>query len=86
MEHGTETDHGSDRLREIAQGCDYFLESDICLLYNITEKTAEAWRKRGTGPAYVLAGRTYLYPRSAVLADLKSRTRERTRSSAGAMI
>jgi len=43
-----------------------------------TQSTVEAWRKRGQGPAYILLGNRYLYPRKAVAKYLDSITRERT--------
>ena len=52
------------------------------LLGKLTQSTVEAWRKRGQGPAYILLGNRYLYPRKAVAKYLDSITRERTSVSA----
>ena len=41
-----------------------------------TASTAEAWRKRGTGPAYLMMGNRPLYPRKSVAKFLESRVRE----------
>ena len=54
------------RLREMADQLECFTEEDFQSLANATPKTVEAWRKRGKGPAYILIGRRYLYPRKAV--------------------
>ena len=67
----------SPRVEALAQSLDCLTEQDVCALYDITPLTAEAWRKRGKGPAYILAGNRYLYPRTSVAADLQTRVRER---------
>jgi hypothetical protein len=64
-----------DRLREMAVRLDCLTEPDLLLLAGITPSTAEAWRKRGTGPGYVLIGNRYLYPRKAVAQFLEERMR-----------
>lgn len=66
-----------DRLRALAQAVDCFTVDDVCTLYGITEGTAEAWRKRGQGPAHIQAGTRPLYPRKNVIEDLQARSRER---------
>ena len=66
-----------DRIRDIAQSVDCLTEPDLCLLAGITSTTAENWRKRGKGPAYVLIGNRYLYPRQAVVEFVASNLRER---------
>ena len=71
-----------DRLRTLADKLDCLTESDIMLLGKLSQSTVEAWRKRGTGPAYILLGNRYLYPRKAVAKYLDSITRERTSVSA----
>ena len=53
------------------------LAGDIMLLGKLSHSTVEAWRKRGTGPAYILLGNRYLYPRQAVQKYLEGITRER---------
>ncbi len=69
--------HADDRLRELAQSVDCITESDLCLLADITPSTTENWRKRGKGPAYVLIGNRYLYPRAGVGEFMQSNLRER---------
>ena len=67
-----------DRVRLLAESLDCLPEEDLCILANITPGTAEAWRKRGKGPAVLLFGKRYLYPRSAVAQYLQAQVRERT--------
>nr|WP_297350210.1 hypothetical protein [uncultured Caldimonas sp.] len=55
-----------ERVAALAQSLDCFTEDDFILLAKITPGTASAWRKRGKGPAYVLMGNAFLYPRDAV--------------------
>ena len=50
-----------DRLRTLADKLDCLTETDIMLLGKLSQSTVEAWRKRGTGPAYILLGNRYLY-------------------------
>ena len=71
-----------DRLRNIADKLDCLTETDIMLFGKLSQSTVEAWRKRGQGPAYILLGNRYLYPRKAVAKYLDSITRERTSVSA----
>ena len=66
-----------DRLRTLADKLDCLTETDILLLGKLSQSTVEAWRKRGTGPAYILLGNRYLYPRKAVAKYLEGITRER---------
>lgn len=66
-----------ERIRALAQSVDCIAEPDLCLLADITPNTAESWRKRGKGPAYVLIGNRYLYPRQAVAEFVSSNLRER---------
>ena len=66
-----------DRLRTLADKLDCLTETDIMLLGKLTQSTVEAWRKRGQGPAYILLGNRYLYPRKAVAKYLEGITRER---------
>lgn len=65
------------RLSVLAQAVDCIAEPDFCFLADITPGTAENWRKRGKGPAYVLIGNRYLYPRQAVVEFVASHLRER---------
>lgn len=53
-----------DRLRSLADRLDCFIETDVMLLAKASASTVEAWRKRGTGPDYILLGNRYLYPRA----------------------
>lgn len=71
-----------DRLRTLADKLDCLTESDIMLLGKLSQSTVEAWRKRGTGPAYILLGNRYLYPRKAVQKYLEGITRERNSMAA----
>lgn len=66
-----------ERVRHMAEQLDCLIEEDFQLLTGATPNTVEAWRKRGQGPAYILLGRRYLYPRKAVAKHLESLTRER---------
>lgn len=65
-----------DRIRALANSLDCFTEDDLLLLAGITHGTASAWRKRGTGPAYVLVGNRFLYPRAGLLEFLAGQVRE----------
>lgn len=72
------TTANQDRIRHIAESVDCFTEEELILLADITPNTAQAWRKRGLGPGYILIGNRFLYPRKAVAKYLESITRERT--------
>lgn len=65
------------RVSELAQSLDCIAELDFCLLADIVPPTAESWRKRGKGPAYVLIGNRYLYPRQAVAEFIANNMRAR---------
>ena len=67
-----------DRIRELANSLDCLLDDDVALLTGVTQGTTEAWRRRGQGPSYVMAGNRVLYPRAALAAFIASRTRDRT--------
>jgi hypothetical protein len=73
--------HDTERVREMADRLDCFIEEDFQLLAGATANTVEAWRKRGQGPAYILIGNRYLYPRKAVAEHLQSLVRERNHST-----
>lgn len=75
-----------DRVQALAQSLDCFTEEDFRTLAGITSNTAEAWRKRGKGPAYILFGNRYLYPRDAVAEHLQTLVRDRGRPSAKGML
>jgi len=81
------TNTGADlaKLRQMAEALDCFIEEDFRALAGATAGTIESWRKRGTGPSYVLLGNRYLYPRPAVAKHLESLTRVHT-SSGKAML
>lgn len=74
------------RVQALVESLDCLTEHDLCLVYGITRTTAEAWRKRRTGPSYILAGNNYLYPRNAVAADLQERVRENRGALGKAML
>lgn len=63
-------------LRDMAEGLDCYTEEDFQILAGATPKTVEAWRKRGTGPAYIILGNTYLYPRAGLKEFIKTRVRQ----------
>lgn len=65
------------RLESIADSLGLLTEADFILLSDASAATVEAWRKRGTGPSYILLGNRYLYPKKAVSEYLESITRER---------
>lgn len=67
----------SPRLTALVDRLDCFTEQDLLLLAAVLPSTAELWRKRGEGPAYIRAGRRYLYPRAAVNDWLAGRVRAR---------
>ena len=50
------------RVRTLADALGHVTESDFCELAGIRASTAEAWRKRHTGPAYVILGNRIMYP------------------------
>ena len=74
-----------ERVRRMAERLDCFIEEDFQCLAGATAGTVEAWRKRGQGPAYILLGNRYLYPRKAVSEYLGSLTRERKTSMKAAL-
>lgn len=75
-----------DRIRALAQSLDCMTEDDLNLLTDTKPGTTESWRKRGKGPAYVLIGNRYLYPRKAVAEFLQINVRERRASPAQAVL
>lgn len=74
------------RLIELAEKLDCMTETDLMLLGKLSHSTVEAWRKRGQGPAYILLGNRYLYPRKAVAEYLDSITRTRKPMGAEGLI
>ena len=75
-----------DQVSALAQSLDCIAEHDLCLLAKITPATAESWRKRGKGPAYVLIGNRYLYPRQAVVEFMRSKVHERPATPAAGVL
>lgn len=75
-----------ERVRHLAGLVDCVTEEDVRLLAGATGSTVEAWRKRGKGPAYILLGNRYLYPRTSLKAFLDSRLRERAHVPAKGML
>lgn len=61
----------------LARSLDCFTEEELQALANATPGTVEAWRKRGTGPAYARFGTRYLYPRAEVAKHLQRLVRQR---------
>jgi hypothetical protein len=76
----------ADRVGTIAESLDCLTEEDLLALAKITPNTAEAWRKRGKGPAYILLGNRYLYPRGAVADYLQTLVRQRHQVSAKGLL
>lgn len=73
----TTNPESSARLRTLADSLDCITEQDFMLLTDATEGTVKAWRKRGKGPDYILAGNRFFYPRSSVASYLATCTRQR---------
>lgn len=63
-------------LRQVVHHLGYMPLDDFLRLAGVTAGTAEAWRKRGEGPAWVRLGNAVYYPVEGVSAFLKSRIRE----------
>jgi hypothetical protein len=71
-----ETTKDDQTVAELARSLDCFTEAELCKLAGATPKTVEAWRKRHTGPDYVLIGNTFLYPREPLKEFLQARVRK----------
>lgn len=84
MEHQPAT--GIERIRELAESLDCFIEEDFQALAAVKPGTAEAWRKRGTGPAYIRLGNRVLYEREAVRQFLQTLVRSRTSNVIGGLL
>jgi hypothetical protein len=69
-------------VRQIAASLDCVTSGEFRALAGITPSTEEAWRKRGTGPDYVLLGNAVLYPREALKTFISRRLRERHKTPA----
>jgi hypothetical protein len=48
---------------------------ELCRLGKIAPATAEAWRKRGLGPAFIRFGNVVLYPRKDLAEYLQAKAR-----------
>lgn len=70
----------------LAHSLGYVTEADLCALCQITQTTAENWRKRHKGPKYSLVGNRVLYPLTAVREFLDSQVRERAETSAKGLL
>lgn len=77
---------GNKQGSELAQSLDCITDEDLQNLAMVKASTTEAWRKRGTGPAYIRLGNRYLYPRKAVSKYLDSITKERAQVSGGSVL
>lgn len=75
-----------ERAQALAQSLDCLTEADLCALFAITPGTAEAWRKRHTGPAYALVGNRVLYPRAKVAEFLQRQIRQRAEAPARSVL
>lgn len=65
------------RVRALAAEIDCVVTEDLCALAGIKPGTAEAWAKRGEGPAYVMFGNRRLYPRAAIRKYCADRLKDR---------
>lgn len=74
------------RLTSLADSLDCLTEADLVLLANASPNTVESWRKRGTGPSYILLGNRYLYPREALRRYLEGITREQKTARKGSLL
>jgi hypothetical protein len=73
---GTKAKVASEAKRaELARSLDCFTSLELRALAGITPMTEQAWRKRGVGPAYIVFGREFLYPKNAVADFLRGKTR-----------
>jgi hypothetical protein len=70
-----EQDLDEEKRQQLARDLECLTSVQLRALAGITEATEMAWRKRGTGPAYILFGTEYLYPRKAVAKFIESRVR-----------
>lgn len=75
-----------DRLRLLADKLDCLLETDVMLVAKASSATVEAWRKRGTGPEYILLGNRYLYPRESFAKYLSTKVRDRNTDAGKALL
>lgn len=71
------TPEETSRLRKLADSLQCITDDDLQLLADVTPSTAEAWRKRGQGPAFIRIGNRVLYPIESIASFMESRRRER---------
>lgn len=74
------------QVRDLARSLDCLTEEELQALAKATPGTVESWRKRGKGPAYILFGNRFLYPRKAVAEYLHGLVRERTAAPAKGLL
>lgn len=79
----TTAKHDPQRLKELADRLDCLTEDDLNILTLTKPATTQSWRKRGTGPSYILAGNRVLYPRAEVELFLRAKVRETRRGQLG---
>jgi len=71
---------------DLARLVDCLTENELCRLAGISASTADAWRRRGTGPAYVCLGNAFLYPRQHLVDFMNSKIRfPRTAAAEGGL-
>lgn len=75
-----------ERVKQLAERLDCFTDEEVQELAGVTATTSSAWRKRGLGPAYILFGNRYLYPRQAVAEFLQGQVRTRKALGAEALV
>jgi hypothetical protein len=71
------TDPELDRLRALAARFDCTIDADFQLLAGAEASTTQAWRKRHSGPPFVLLGNNYLYPNKGIAKFLEELDRKR---------
>lgn len=59
------------RRDELIRELDCYSVADLEVLTDLSANTLASWRNQGKGPAFVMLGRTALYPRSAVQAFIR---------------
>ena len=65
------------RLRELADDLGCVLEDDVQHLALYGDTTLTNLRRRGKGPAYILFGNRFLYPKKELAEYLRGQIRER---------
>jgi hypothetical protein len=77
MQTDPDTSPIATNIADLARLVDCLDEQSVAKLARVKLSTLDAWRKRGRGPEYVLLGRSYLYPISAVQEYISSLVRPR---------